>query len=345
MPNKKLILPSDDFSYMGRIDFTEKESPLFIYAGSMVSVKFTGTSVGMMIKPMLIYPVTWIGAVVDGIQYKFDLNRSDVPVYIPIAENLPEGEHTVTIFKRTAGSHHYFSFCGLMVDENATVSPIDRKYDMKLEVYGDSVSAGEVVEAVYYDGHCDPSHNSCYDNSWFSYSLSLARKLNAEIHCNAQGGISMVDGAGYFNPDSYIGMETVYKQMSYVPEMGITEWDFSRYTPDYVIIALGQNDAHPDPKRIYEKNYREYWKTTYKNMVNSLIEKYGEKTRFILITTVLMHEATWDEALDEIAEELGNKNVVRYKFLRNAAATPGHPRITEQEEMAGELAAFIRNWK
>ncbi len=346
MTSKKLISPSDKaFSYMGRIDFEQADNPLFIYAGSMVTTKFTGTSVGMLISPMLIYAQTWIGAVVDGIQYKFDLNRSETPVYIPIIEGLAEGEHTVTIFKRTAGSHHYFRFGGLMIDADADIIPYEHEYDMNIEVYGDSVSAGEVVEAVYYDGHCDPEHNSCYDNSWFSYSLSLARKLNAKVHCNAQGGISLVDGAGYFNPSSYIGMETVYEQMSYVPEMGITKWDFSRYIPDYVIIALGQNDAHPDPKRIYEKEYREHWKTTYKKMVNSLIEKYGDKTRFIVITTVLMHEATWDEALDEIVNELDNKNVARFRFIRNASATPGHPRITEQEEMAGELAAFIRNWK
>ena len=36
---------------------------------------------------------------------------------------------------------------------------------------------------------------------------------SARINCNAQGGISLINGAGYF--DNYIGMETVYKQMGY----------------------------------------------------------------------------------------------------------------------------------
>ncbi len=346
MTDRKIISPADkSFSYMGRIDFENPENPLFIYAGSMVTAKFTGTSVGMMIKPMLIYPVTWIGAVVDGVQYKLDLNRADTPVYIPIAENLEDTEHTVTIFKRTAGSHHYFRFCGLMIDSNAEVRPYEKQYAMNIEVYGDSVSAGEVVEAVYYDGHCDPEHNNCYDNSWFSYSLSLARKLNARVHCNAQGGISLVDGAGYFNPDNYIGMESTYDKLSYVPDFGLTSWDFSRFTPDYVIIALGQNDAHPDPNAIFNADYKAHWKGVYKNMVNDLISKYGDKTRFIVTLTVLMHDPVWDETLDEIVNELDNKNVARFRFLRNGAATPGHPRITEQEEMAGELAAFIRQWK
>lgn len=346
MTERKIVSPSNEaFSYMGRIDFEDKDAPLFIYAGSMVTAKFTGTSVGMMILPQLIYKVTWIGAVVDGIQYKFELNNSDTPVYIPIVDGLQPGEHTITIFKRTAGSHHYFRFCGLMIDSGAEVMPDGHEYDMNIEVYGDSVSSGEVVEAVYYCEHCDPGHYSQYDNSWFSYSLMLARKLNARIHCNAQGGISLIDGAGYFNPPDYIGMQTVYEQMSYEPHFGITKWDFSRFTPDYVIIALGQNDANPDPKRIYDKEYREKWKSTYKTMVSDLDSKYGGNARFILITTVLMHEPIWDEAIDEVVAELDRDNIRRYKFRRNGAATPGHPRIPEQAEMAEELADFIRNWK
>ena len=38
MTNRKIVSPSDRaFSYMGRIDFSKPDSPLFIYAGSMVS--------------------------------------------------------------------------------------------------------------------------------------------------------------------------------------------------------------------------------------------------------------------------------------------------------------------
>ena len=163
MTNRKIVSPSDRaFSYMGRIDFSKPDSPLFIYAGSMVSTKFTGTSVGMMIFPHLIYKVTWIGVIVDGIQYKFELNHSDTPVYIPIIDGLDEGEHTITIYKRTAGSHHYFNFCGLMIDENAEVRAENHEYDMNIEVYGDSVSAGEVVEAVNYCEHADPEHCLLY---------------------------------------------------------------------------------------------------------------------------------------------------------------------------------------
>ena len=49
-------------------------------------------------------------------------------------------------------------------------------------------------------------------------------------------------------------METVYKQMGYEPHFELTEWDFSRYIPDYVIIALGQNDANPTLSVFTKKN-------------------------------------------------------------------------------------------
>lgn len=349
MKEKKLISPaSPAIEYMGRIDFTDKQAPLFVYAGSLFKTKFTGTSVGMLIQPMLLYAETRIGAVVDGVQYCFPLPKSEVPVYIEIVTGLAEGEHSVTVFKRTAGSHHYFRFLGLMIDCDGEVISPESRYDLKLEVYGDSVSSGEVVEAVYYTAHEDPPHNSQFDNAWFSYSLTTARKLNAEIHCNAQGGISMIDGAGYFNPNNLLGEQTTYNQLSYVPEMGVTEWDFSRYTPDYVIIALGQNDANPNPEKVYDEEFCIRWKAVYKDTllkIKAEHEKRNPNVRFILLLTVLMHDAKWDTLLDEIAQEINDKNVRRLRFSRCGAATPGHPRIPEQEEMAGELASFIKAWE
>ena len=78
----------------------------------------------------------------------------------------------------------------------------------------------------------------------------------------------------------------------------------------------------------------------YAQYVLELKERYGN-VKFLLITTVLMHDPRWDEVLDEIKEELGDY-VYRYRFNRNGAATPGHPRATEQTEMAVELEQFIR---
>ena len=46
-----------------------------------------------------------------------------------------------------------------------------------MEVFGDSVSCGEVSEALKYVGKPDPEHDGEYSNSWYSYAWITARKL------------------------------------------------------------------------------------------------------------------------------------------------------------------------
>lgn len=339
------LINSDNINlrYSGRIDFSDSKKPMLIYAGSMVRVNFTGTSVSAVIENIKMSEKCWFGFLVDNIQYKAELLDGE-QTYL-LAENLPEGEHTLVIFKRQAAAY-YMRLCGLVLDDGAEVMPADSFSPLKLEIYGDSVSAGEVSEAVNYVAHQDPeNHKGEYDNCWFSYTMSLARKLNADINNCSQGGISLFSGTGYFyGPDHLTGLEDTFDKLSYVPysPMGYTSWDFSEYIPDYVIVAIGQNDPNPNPEAIKEPAYARRWKDKYEEILNTLRNHYPD-AKFILITTLLMHDIIWDDKLDEICEEMNDKNIRRYKFRRNGAATPGHPRIPEQEEMAEELRVFIQN--
>ena len=330
------------FYYMGRVGGTKSE-PMFIYAGSNVRCKFSGTYVKLRIKNIPMGEYYAVGAVIDGVQYKIDLSGSPEEQTVTVAEKLPEGEHSFMLFKRM-GAAHYFSLSGFETDGELIQQ--DYSFDIKLEYYGDSVSAGEVTEAVFYEGHSDPeNHKGVYDNSYFSYTFSLARKLNAEFYNNSQGGLALFDKTGYFcgpELETMKGLEFTYDKLSYVPyaPCGVSDWDFSKYNPDIVIFAIGQNDANPDPEAIHNPEYSEKWKGKYKEIVGELRGKYNNP-KFILITTLLMHDPKWDEVIGEIADELGY-GVYHYMFKRNGAATPGHPRITEQEEMALELEKFIR---
>lgn len=331
-----------DFSYMGRIDFSEPCAPVLIYAGSNIRFRFRGTFLRLSLENIPMGEYSAVGAVIDGLQSKIELLGEGGAKTYTIAENLNDGVHTAEIFKRM-GAAHYFRFLG--VETDGGLLPSEEQYALKLEYYGDSVSAGEVTEAFCYDGHTDPeNHRGVYDNSYFSYTYILARRLNAEFHNNSQGGLALLDGTGYFYGDHLTGLETTYDKLSYVPysPLGLTDWDFGRYTPDVVILAIGQNDANPDPRAIYDPAYAKRWKEKYKEILRVLKERHGNP-KFILMTTVLMHEPVWDQVLEEIRTELNDENVYHFLFRRNGAATPGHPRMTEQTEMASELEAFIRS--
>ena len=342
---------SKAFVYTGRIDFEEPKEPLMIYAGSMVETTFTGKSVGIYVKNQSMFVYTAIGVLVDGVQYKFELADSGEEQFFKVPAELDEGKHTLVVFKRQAAAH-YFRFCGIETDEGSRVVAPEKNYALKIEVFGDSVSAGEVTEAVYYEGCIDPVEHKgsgVYDNSWFSYPLILGRRLNAQVYNNAQGGIALFDRTGFFcgpDRDTLIGVESTYDKLSYVPysKQGMTEWDFSRFTPDLVIFAIGQNDHNPCEKETKSREYVEKWKAKYKEIIGDLKKRYGAKVRVVMILTVLMHEPRWDTYLDEIERELGDDTVRHYRFRRCGTATPGHPRLTEQVEMAEELAAYIREW-
>lgn len=344
IPENKKLIPADDkcFQYMGRIDFDDPKRPVLVWPATAVDAVFTGTSLSVVLNNHNFQDVTHFGVLVDGVMQKIfcdkDESRSD-RIY-PIAQDLEDKPHTLRILK-TMASHNYITFAGIIVDEGATVSNPEHKYDYRLEVYGDSVSAGEVVEALYYEGQCDPAdHQNRYDNSNFAYPMALARKLNAELHDVAQGGIALLDGTGFFCSDNLKGMVSCYDKIQYCPYAPTKQWEFSRFTPDFVIIAIGQNDHNPNPEKIKEPEYRRMWKDKYIEMLRDLMGKYPA-AKFLLILTILGHDPTWDEALEEIAQEVNSERVTHFMFRRTGKGTSGHPRATEQEEMAGELYSYI----
>ena len=341
--NKKFI-PADSgfFRYMGRIDFDDPKRPVMVWPATSADINFTGTSAAVVLKNINFQEDTHFAVIVDGVMKKITLPTDKEDRLYIAAEGLEDKPHTLRVLK-TMAAHNYLEFSGIVVDENAEVSLPEHKYDYKLEVYGDSVSAGEVTEALYYEGQCDPvGHCNKLDNSAFSYPYKLAKKLNAELHDIAQGGIALLDGTGYFCSDKLTGMVNCYDKTEYSPYAERKQWDFSRYTPDFVIIAIGQNDHNPDPERINDPEYRRMWKDEYIKMLRSLMEKYPA-ARFMLILTILGHDKTWDNALEEITQEVGDPRVTHFLFRRTGCGTNGHPRATEQEEMAEELYRYIND--
>lgn len=67
------------------------------------------------------------------------------------------------------------------------------------------------------------------------------------------------------------------------------------------------------------------------------------RAQIITATSVLAHNEHWDRAIEETCRELGRSCIHHLVYRRNGIATSGHPRISEQQEMADELVAFIQD--
>lgn len=354
------ITPDDSLlSYEGRIDFFEKERPLFVYAGSNVRFRFKGSRLYVRLVNRQQYINNTLGVIVDGIHKSFVIHDENNPVFQNREQTIklfdaeedgdPAEEHEILVYKRQDACHIFWLLGFELEGEEEGLLPNnieDKK--IKLEFYGDSVTSGEVNEALDYIAKEDTDHikNGLFSDSYYSYSWLTARKLNAEFNIVAQGGIALLDDTGWFEGPDYKGIFNMYDRYAFNTYCGVTRrFEFDSYMPDVVVIAIGQNDSHPMDfmKEDYDGEMAKLWRASYAYLIK-LLRKRRPNAHIICMTTLLMHDEAWDRAIGEVVSELGTKDykIHQYMFRRNGKATPGHPRIPEHEEMANELFAYIR---
>lgn len=345
LPGERLILPDEPcLRYTGRIDHDDPRLPVFHQVMSSVRLRVTGGILRVLLHNVRHFWQNRLGVAVDGALHAVQLTEGDQAA--DLSAFLHGGVNDVTIFKQQDACH-VFTLHGLAVAEDAVLLPLPERPARRIEVYGDSVSAGEVSEAAHWAGQPDGDHQGQYSNGWWSYAAIAARKLNAELHDVAQGGISLQNGTGYFNAPNYLGMLSCWDKSAYDPTYGpVKSWDFARYRPHVVIIAIGQNDAHP-------VNFMEEdehgplacrWREDYARLVRLIRAKYP-KAEIILTTTILNHAHQWDDAIDTVCVELRREDAHIHHFLyaKNGCGTPGHIRAAEAEGMAEELCGFIES--
>ncbi|MCI9125394.1 MAG: electron transporter RnfD [Eubacterium sp.] len=336
--------------YSGRIDFTDPKAPVFIYPCTFVRMRFTGNTLKAYVTNRRAYLDNYMGCILDGAQTAYRLpNEGEAEFEILAQKDAAAQVHEVMLFKRQDACHE-ITFCGFVLADDGAVLELEDLPARKIEVYGDSVSAGEVSEALAYVGKEDPLHQGEYSNSWYSYAWMTARRLHAQLHDIAQGGIALMDHTGWFNDERLIGMEQVWDKLHYNPQLGGTDaWDFSRYIPQVVIVAIGQNDSHPQDymKEDAACKKAEVWRAHYKAFLGKIRMQYPD-AHIICCTTLLCHDASWDHSIERVCRELNDEKITHYMFRRNGTGTPGHLRIPEAEEMAEELATYMEGlsvWK
>lgn len=346
----RLVEPvHDELVYCGRIDDTDPDGPVFVMPGSFVRIEFTGSS---WIKAVVVnrrrWQDSWVGVLADEKQYKVKIEKDNEPVVLTLAENLAKDkEHEVTFFKRMDQCHEY-TFLGFLLEYGARVTKGRKLPRKKIEFYGDSVTAGEVSEAVEYAQKPDPPHNGEYNNAYFSYAWAAARRMHAQVHLVAQGGIALMDGTGYYE-DGRVGMESCYDKLYFYPakENGgqkprMEKWNFERFEPHVVVVAIGQNDAWPEDfmRWDYYGPRAEEWREHYKKWILSL-RKVHPNAWIVLATTILNHHPGWDRSIGRICTELEDPKIVHFLYGENGRGTPGHVRAPEAMNMALELSGFI----
>jgi len=340
---ERLLPPLDaNIRYTGRIG-TRDGKPFWVYPCTSAALRITGRTLKVALNNVHAYFDNRLGVIVNGVQSAVLLDKGEQ--IIDLSDKLTAEVNDILLFKRQDCCHGVV-IEGFIIDAEASLLPLPSRPLRRMEVYGDSVSAGEVSEAEFACAQPDPEgHNGLYSNSYLSYAWQAARLMDAELHDQATGGMALLDGTGYFNAPDYIGLLSSWDKVNFYPALGDAEdWDFSRWTPHVVVVAIGQNDHNP--VNIMAEDYDSaasiHWRSEYRRFLSTLREKYP-RAHIVCTTTILGHDAAWDRAIDECVAAMADERIHHFLYSKNGCGTPGHIRGSEAAVMARELADFVES--
>jgi hypothetical protein len=324
------IFPDDSsLQYAGRINFSNPKEPVFYWAGTAVRTKFSGTFLGVDLyddKGDNFYNIF-----IDGQHYVLKCAKGD-SLYT-ITSTLKNGKHTLEIIRRTDPSSSFNRFKGISIENGAKVSLPVPASKLKFEIYGNSITSGH--------GILDESRNnnndfSTWDN-YNAYGAVTARNLNADYRCISKSGIGFI--ISWFP----MIMPEMYNRLD--PWNPKSSWDFSKWTPDIVVINLGQNDCWLI-KKLKPVPNEEAIVSSYADFVSLIRVKYPKAAIFCVLGNMdaTQNGSPWpgyiQKAVKKLNVEKNDQNI--YSLIFPYKNTPGHPNISEHKMMADALTTFIK---
>ena len=321
--------------FVGRIDLGNPAAPVFYYAGSYLVARFQGASLQAVFSDAGAWNEfgNQVGCVIDGGDLVVhQLVKGAANQLVEIAAGLPAGDHNLVITKLQGPGNGRggVTLHNLLLEPEKRFLPPPVLPSYKIEVYGDSITEGEGAA-------CPGGTNDCGslagNSGWLSYTNTLARHLGCQMHNLGIGGLAVRNETGWYE-DGHTGLENTYDKLNPWGE-GKTPWDFSQYTPDLVIMAMGVNDQG-------KGGFADLplWKKTYKRIIRDIHTRHGGGSLPFLfaVPPVNVHEAY--HIVAQITEELKTEGMntlyYRYGFEVN-----GHPNQPQSARMARELFDFI----
>ncbi|MEN8137204.1 MAG: GDSL-type esterase/lipase family protein [Bacteroidota bacterium] len=324
--------------FMGRIAQSDSTSELY-WSGTSVEIVFEGTELSATLKDG---GKNYYNVIIDNDSiYTLDLEKGKKKY--KLVESLGEGKHSVKLFRRTEWTYGKTSFYGFSFDEATEVLAIAKK-QKNIEFYGNSITSGWAVED--YSGKDNAKGTNT--NNWYSYAAVTARHFDADYTCISRGGIGVTVS---WYP---MRMSEMYDRLN--PDDANSKWDFTKSTPDVVVVNLLQNDAFlvvkPNNNQFKERFGEtaptdEFLSNAYADFISTIRGKYPNAEIVCLLgnMTITQEGSKWPtivaKAVNSLKDEKISTVFVPYKN------TPGHPRIEEQQIIADSLISNINkniNW-
>lgn len=165
-----------------------------------------------------------------------------------LAQNLPQGEHSVRVLKCTEVKYGSAWLYSLRSDGEFLAPP--PRAERRVELIGDSILSGSesMRESTTTDSKLTES-----ENSLASYGAFAADLLDAEVSAVTRSGALVSGYRGYASIQDFYDL--------YSADCDAL-WDFSLSQPDVIILDLGTNDFLVGaPTDLISEKYAEFLRT------------------------------------------------------------------------------------
>ncbi|MBX3189128.1 MAG: hypothetical protein KF819_19050 [Labilithrix sp.] len=339
--------------FVGRFDTRDPAGPWCAWPGCRIVARFTGTSVSARLNErvepwMEGGPSEWDVAIDGKWQPKVVL-QTGAHDYV-LADGLAGGTHTVELYKRSEAQNGTTQFLGYTFPGGALEAPPPAPA-RRIEIIGDSQPAAFGVEGV---GDCPP-HNwaARWQNFRRSFGAILGETFAADVHGIVHSGKGLV--RNIWRPDP-LTFPIIYPRT--LPNDATSDYDFSLFVPDVVVIMIGGNDFDIGQPSDDGPSPPEEFTEAYRRLVAFIRESAPDAHVFLAASPSVTDAQPPDRqsrthvvsAIDTVAAERSRAGDARVYVASPGLAPPseltgceGHGNPAFHERVANELAASIRS--
>ena len=312
----------------------------FTVKGTQCSVKIVGDSMTGVEGSQARF-----AAYVDGERVLDEMINQKEAVY-DIFSFETEREVTVTLLKVSEAANSILGIDEITVAAADSIAPTAEK-NLKIEFIGDSITCGYGVDDEDRNHHF--STNT--EDATKAYAYKTAQLLDADYSLVSYSGNGIVSGyttqgvkvSGQLLSKKYECFAVSYSSGSNGFKPSSVDWDFSKFTPDIIVINLGTNDNSYTGKdeeliREYIESYTEFIKQVRQNNANS----------HIICTLGVMGADLYDAtctAAENYTTETGDENISVFCLSTQNGSTgyaaDWHPTAATHDIAAAELADYI----
>jgi lysophospholipase L1-like esterase len=339
------VAPDDPrLRYTGRVDRSDPAGPRFSNTGTAVAVRVESPALRVHLGDDHPFPRK------DGKREpdQYELLIDGAPAGLLTAQQpdgwhtleLAPGAHVVELVKRTEPEVGRGQLLGLAVPWGGRLLEPPARPARRVELLGDSITAG----FGNLGGGPTCPFSAATEDGYRSYAMLVARALGVELHVVAWSGRGVVRN---YDLDSIDTLPQLYERT--LPEDPASRWDFSRWTPDAVVLEVGTNDfGQPGLDLVaFEEGYFA--------LVKRVRQRYPQASIFSIYPYVTDDWPVGErartrsrEAVDRVAKRLAEAGIARVTTVDFDRPEPQHglgclwhPSLPTHQAMADRLQAAL----